>query len=223
MKRSIIGAILAGIVAVGCGVDEGNPAQQSSRLERAAAVCPSADADAYQTKATRAAAYLLGGDDPFGTCESARACASKIRGAIEDGRLEPTSDGASQVCGRDAATFTLNGDYDFDEAVSCAAELDACWGAGVSGFFLPESAVRDRKIRIDPEPARLLEALSGGTGSTAAAIYVNSGTPVTAILWPSSWTVGSAAAGMPCSTTAAAAGTNLYKVIAAGGAFRRCL
>ena len=73
-----------------------------------------------------------------------------------------------------------------------------------------------------PEPARLSAYLGGSTGATGAAVFVNTSAPTTVLLWPGTWTSGSAAAGTPCSTVALVPGTIATKTIQVSGAYRRC-
>ena len=80
--------------------------------------------------------------------------------------------------------------------------------------------MRERKIRIDPSPVTLLAPLSGAYGSTAPA--TENGVTVTAVLWPSTYTFGTVAAGMPCSPTAQPTGASLTKRIQAISTYRRC-
>lgn len=73
-----------------------------------------------------------------------------------------------------------------------------------------------------PEPARLDSDLWGGTGSAAAAYYVDSAEPTTVRKWPSSWTAGSLQSGTPCSTYSLAAGAVATQVIERYGNYARC-
>jgi hypothetical protein len=82
---------------------------------------------------------------------------------------------------------------------------------------------------LAPEPARLATVLSGSTGATAAAVFVNSSAPTRVLYYSSSWVVGGSsgpAAGTPCSSMALPADPTTTQVIQAftSGAYtyRRC-
>jgi len=227
---------LVGAASVACSTTAAPEASSVVEPLYSAPVCPADSAGWYQAQATRVAGYLLGGPDPFVepehdavACAGARTCLGNLRSAIEDGRLSASGGGEkSLACGLPVATFTLTAtsalsDYDFDDAARCAAELDGCWGAGVSGFFLPERAVEERKISIDPSPVRLLGALSGVMGSTAPGVYESNGMATTVYEWPAAWVASSIPAGAPCASTALGAGAFVTKTIQALGPSRRCL
>jgi hypothetical protein len=73
-----------------------------------------------------------------------------------------------------------------------------------------------------PEPARLDGYLSGGTGVSAAAYYVNTLEQTTVLKWPGSWTAGSAQSGTPCSTYSLSPGATATQVIERHGNYARC-
>lgn len=74
----------------------------------------------------------------------------------------------------------------------------------------------------DPEPARLNTSLTTN-GSTASATYLNTSVGTSAYRWTSSWTSGSAPAGLPCATVSVSQGTTIYATLQASGSFRKCM
>ena len=75
---------------------------------------------------------------------------------------------------------------------------------------------------LAPEPALLTVDLTGNTGASAVAVYVNSASKTTAVSWPATLTGGSIAAGTPCSNVPLTNGQTTSKVIVAVGALRKC-
>jgi hypothetical protein len=73
-----------------------------------------------------------------------------------------------------------------------------------------------------PEPARLENWLSGGTGASAAATFVSRREPTTVVKWSSTYTSGSVAAGTPCSPVDLLPGELTGRVIVATGSYRKC-
>jgi hypothetical protein len=75
-----------------------------------------------------------------------------------------------------------------------------------------------------PEPARLSQNLSGSTGATAAAVYVNTGEPTTVFSRPSTWTAAGpwVEAGRPCATGSLPEGWETTSVIERTGNYVRC-
>jgi len=71
--------------------------------------------------------------------------------------------------------------------------------------------------------AKLSTSLSGATGSSAAAYYVESGAGTTVVKWPGTYVYGSHAAGTPCSTYDLPAGATTDRMIHASGNYRKCV
>lgn len=109
---------------------------------------------------------------------------------------------------------------------NCSMFLDQCLGTGTSGFFSVMDAEDDSnttRILIDPQPAQATASLTGSTGATAAAVFVNTETPTTILKWDASYAPGStAAAGTPCSVTDLGVNATTQKVIQVFGSNRRC-
>jgi len=92
-------------------------------------------------------------------------------------------------------------------AASCAS---LAWGIGAG-------------TALAPEPARLTVDLSGPTGSTAAAIYVQQ-QPSQVLIWPGGYTASAdpPVVGTPCSTVQLPYGVTSTKRIQGVGTYRRC-
>jgi hypothetical protein len=75
-----------------------------------------------------------------------------------------------------------------------------------------------------PEPARVVEPLSGGTGATAAAVTVNTNQRTRVLKWPAAYTSSALRppAGTPCSTADLPADAEVTSCIQAVGTYRRC-
>ena len=75
-----------------------------------------------------------------------------------------------------------------------------------------------------PEPARLVEDLTGTTGATGAAVYSYSEAPTTVLKWPSTYVnvANPPAAGTPCSVGSLWYGDETRRVIQRAGNYARC-
>jgi hypothetical protein len=73
-----------------------------------------------------------------------------------------------------------------------------------------------------PEPAQVTVPLTGNTGTSAAAYYVNSLESTRVVLFPGSWMASTLASGTPCSTTSLPAGMTTNRVIERHGNYARC-
>jgi len=204
-------------------------------LERdapAASICPTNASTAArdQQQATTFVAYLLGGENPLrGAGCNYSACAN-LAAAFSASQCVLSSAVPGNVRGLQAGLIAVECNamesVAFAEATACAAQLDACFGGGVSDFFLPISNKTNAHVfELDPEPVSLVQPIGSTTGATAAAVYVNSGLGTTAIKWPSTYTGGGnlPPAGTSCTTGAANAGTITYQVIVASGNYRKCM
>lgn len=233
MKTALSACIcLVSAIVLGACADDGTTPPAA-----AARACPGPSSEHergwYHSKATKVAAYVLGGEDPFAdgdtkdaaACDRARACTGKLRAQVASGSVDVTRDEPTESCGGPASTLALNG-VGLDEAAACNSDLDACWGAGVSGLFLAEESMRDGKVHIDPEPANLGEPLGSTTGVTAAAVYIYSHDPTQVLEWPATFLSGaSVVPGTPCSTAPLPSGAITSKVILAltdTSPMRRC-
>jgi len=77
---------------------------------------------------------------------------------------------------------------------------------------------------LAPEPAQLTAELTGWTGVSASAVYVNTSLETSVKKWPSSYMYApNLAPGTPCSPVDLAAGAETAKVIQATGNYRRCV
>lgn len=102
------------------------------------------------------------------------------------------------------------------------AAADKCWNLPVTTYLAPQAGSNTEEF--DPEPADLQADLTGGAGSSASAIFVNTGEETTVRKWYSGWTASpSLAVGTPCSTTTMYAGETSYKEIVGLGNYRKCL
>jgi hypothetical protein len=133
------------------------------------------------------------------------------------------------VCGLTAAKYTLkcggSAAYDYMKAATSYGYMDTCFVPGTSYFYFP-GAQDNLTMFMDPEPARLTQSLSGTTGATAAAVYVNSAVATRATKWPSTYTSGGTnppAAGTPCSTGDLPLDGTTTSMIQASGSYRKCL
>lgn len=228
--------------------------QVSSAVTVASRECPDAHSahapEFYQAEATRVARYLLGGPDAFAPmhgslyeadmsnpqCVAAKTCIDALKSSIEQRYITVGSSGMNMACGLRAGLITLTAargisPSDIATMAQCASNLDGCWGVGVSGFFYPDplgftpnSSLSDDKIYIDPEPARLTAPLSGSTGATAAAVFVNTSTSTNVVKWTSGYMSAAwvPAAGTPCSIGDLPAGVDATQMIQAAGGYRRC-
>lgn len=203
----------------------------------------------YQAKATTVIQYLVGGKEPFTSdelsynsdCKAAFNNLVDLRNMVTPtvsakgatatlATLKMVSSGT--VCTLPSSLYALDFSYQVSTSVwdtqqKVGAQLDGCWGIGVSGFYYADPSNvenKTRRIYIDPEPARMVKDLIGLTGATAAAVYSNTGTAVDAVKYPASWVnvASPAAPGLPCSTTDLAAGNETFKVLQASGTWRRC-
>jgi hypothetical protein len=100
----------------------------------------------------------------------------------------------------------------------CAVALTLAGSAGAT--FLSGAGTA-----LAPEPAKLVASLSGGTGATAAGVYVNTQAKTSVVLWGTSsvYAPNGPAAGTPCSPGYLAANsqtTMVIQVLALG--YRRC-
>jgi hypothetical protein len=76
---------------------------------------------------------------------------------------------------------------------------------------------------LAPEPVVTTQPLTGTNGTSAAAVYLNSGTPTTVLKWTNTFEYApNLAVGTPCSLTALAVDQQAYQVIRASGPFRIC-
>lgn len=73
-----------------------------------------------------------------------------------------------------------------------------------------------------PEPARLSQSLTGSTGATAAAIYVNTSEPTTVLRLPGTWISGLYESGRACSPYPVSADTITDMVVERQGSMARC-
>lgn len=79
------------------------------------------------------------------------------------------------------------------------------------------------RLMIDPQPAQATASLTGSTGATAAATFVNTGTSTNIIKWTPSYSPGSTApAGTPCAVTDLGVNEVTPKFIQVFGSNRRC-
>ena len=198
----------------------------------AASVCPTnaSAAAGYQQQATKVVGYLLGGENPLRGAGCNYSACAKLAAAFSENKCVLSSAVPGNVCGLQAGLIPVEcndmASVGLADATACGAELDACFGPGVSGFFVAIShKTNDHVFELDPEPARLTQSLSGSNGATAAAVYVNSGQNTTVVRWPGSYTSGSVLppAGMPCSTLDLPPGSDTTKVIVAYGNYRKCM
>ena len=202
----------------------------------------------YQMKATRSASFVLGGTDPRKAdpllndgdsdpanpyCAEAYQCLDRIRRDIIAGvaTVSPTLPG--QACEMPAGVFTIDYAHRPDAKTAamieaCSVKQDKCWDTGVSGFFFVRPDKLGDKattltLEVDPQPAQAVAKLSGSSGASAAAIYVNTLVDTTVVKWPSGYTPGSLApAGAPCSNVDLLEGTETVKIIQIIGSSRRC-
>jgi hypothetical protein len=192
--------------------------------------CPS-DGVAKQAVARDVFRYILGADYTFPAgpfCAAAQASIDGIRQMMSNCTLTAPA-GPSVVCGLQSAEYKLSCGLGVSGSLlgktmnMTSQNLDMCFGAGVSTFFHTGTNTTEVWVTIDPEPTRAVQNLSGSTGATAAAVYVNSQTPTKIIKWPNSYTPGAATAGSPCSVYDMVAGTNTLGTIQAYGGYRKCL
>jgi hypothetical protein len=96
-------------------------------------------------------------------------------------------------------------------AAALAASAGGVWLAGAG-------------TALAPEPAQLTAGLAGGSGASAAAVFVNTKVETKVVKWPSTWTANTTlAAGTPCSPTDLAVGQEVTRFIQASGNYRKCV
>jgi hypothetical protein len=228
----VVGGVM--VLALGCSADP-TPQQEETtdQAESGLLLCPLTNRLYYQQRATDTVKYIFGGDNPFPNttaCSAAKANVDLLIGHLDSGAcvLGPAA-GTSRVCGLDAVLYKVNCSLltgtSWVAMLDIAANLDGCWGSGVSSFFFTGVGL-DLSVYMDPEPAQLTQDLMGSSGATAAALYLNSQTETTSFKWPGTYTSGGAyppLAGAPCSTTDLVTGTETQKMIFASGSYRKCL
>ena len=194
-----------------------------------------------QKKVTTAFNYVIGGNNKFlvhqypctepdGSATAVMERLTQLKTMVDEGTVIWGDVNKTTVCGLPAAERELHGAahiYDLNSlrawniVQQIGVELDRCWGPGASKFtYLGNDG---KTVKIDPEPAQLTQSLSGSTGATAAAVYVNSQSPTNVVKWFSSYYYNPGlAAGTPCSTVNLASSSETLKVIVASGSMKRC-
>jgi hypothetical protein len=100
-------------------------------------------------------------------------------------------------------------------AVLAAVAVAASSAAGVM--------VLEAGTVLAPEPVVTTQPLTGSNGTSAAAVYLNSGTPTRVLKWSNTSVYApNLAVGTPCSLTALAVDQQAYYVILGSGPFRKC-
>jgi hypothetical protein len=247
-RLAVVGLVLGSVALVaGCASEveeesvgqaesawmDGEPGTCEPRTQTYTRQCGGANAQ-KQRNVTAALANVMGGP-PAPACSG---LATKLQKAREKCTLGPAYSG--NRCGLAAGLHTLScyGLNESDKAAifTIGSTMDACWGAGSSGLWAVQTMVTvcrtsgsqviktyDITAEVDPEPARIAWGLNGGT-TTAAATYINSGAPTSAVRWPAGWTYNtSLAGGTACAALDVPAQTVLYSAIQASGNYRRCL
>jgi hypothetical protein len=217
--------------------DETSEPEEVAEVEAAATACNYSQALTQQQNATKAFKYALGGSTNPASGSLGLAL-TNFRTKIAEGKIQVYSPVATTVCGRLAGKARVAA---IGLTVAEANQLkglgdlaDSTWGSGASNFLYVDGAtVRQDPTDptkyiftawFDPEPAKLTQSLSGSTGATAAAVYVNSGIGTSVIKWVSTAAAGSVAAGTPCTTGDASVDTQTTKVIQVlANGYRRCL
>jgi hypothetical protein len=96
----------------------------------------------------------------------------------------------------------------------------------IAAVAFATTALLTSSTALAPGPADLKAPLTGSTGATADAVFVNTGTPTRVLLWSSTFVPGGTyPAGTPCSTYGLSAGERTTKVIVvnASGTQRKCV
>jgi len=101
--------------------------------------------------------------------------------------------------------------------IATAALVLAATGAAASLWLASADTA------LAPEPAMLTQNLSGTTGVSASAVYINTSNPTGVVKWPGSYVYSTTlAAGQPCSTVDLGAWSTATRVIVATGNYRKC-
>ncbi len=122
--------------------------------------------------------------------------------------------------GYDSETILVEDDDDVEAHGMLGVAAAVVIMAGSAGGTM----LADAGTALAPEPARLTAPLSGSTGATGAAYYVNTSLETTVKKWPSSYMYApNLAPGTPCSPTDLAAWVETSRVIQATGNYRKCV
>ncbi len=241
---NVVCAVLFGCVsfaASGCASEdattptpeEGAVASVSSEL----GVCPTTTALKIdrQRRASDLLAYILGNDektpaDPFLTYY-----ANNIRREIWYGSLVPSRGVSKTACGLPATYVRF--DCAADRIGFCPresftefyrlAETAELITPGIGPFMHVEAGTGNAVyVEFDPEPAVLTSSLSGGTGSSASALFATSRVSTSVRKWNNTWTSCTSncpTGGQPCSASTLSAGTNASSEIQKSGSSYKCL
>lgn len=193
--------------------------------------CSGASA-AKQLKATQLVQYLFG-NDAYTPPTTTAAC-TNVKNAILDMRAALASGKATigerwdyTVCSwYQASVLTVETTNMFSYSLpyaTLAANIDTCYGASMSAFFLAPGS-SELAIMMDPEPATLTANLASTSGATAAAYFTNSPATTTKVVYRSgaAASCGTLAGGEPCSTSALATGSESKQMILRTGAICTC-
>jgi hypothetical protein len=233
--KTLLTSLLVGALASACAVEDGSqtPAAETDTATAALGVCP--DTLALKLDRQKKAGYILRGllgDDSMITDYFTRNAVNSLRRyhlvaspiTVPSAIMSAVPNGA--VCGLPASfvRFQQNPASPYSdtglmaamfEAVATNAEL--AW-PGISPFLHTSncSSAFQCTIDFDPEPAQLGAPLSGSTGASASAAYVNSSDPVTARKWTSTFSSCSSncpALMQPCAASNLAAGATVPGII----------
>lgn len=184
----------------------------------------SADPIGQQRRATKLAAWVLGGteiDPEVSSCVK-HECILSIRNSLAAGTAKVNHSVVLDVeCGKRRIPG-LHYDLTIADAdlTGCASAIKPLCDVGP--FFAYTSP---KGITMDPEPARTRSSLGSSTGATADAVLVNNGTSTKVLKWSSTYAAGASSfpAGTPCSTTALGENVVTSKTLQASGTLRRCI
>jgi hypothetical protein len=241
--KTLASAMTVAILASACAAEDGSaqaPSAETESTTAALGVCPSTTALKIdrQKKAGDMLAYILG-DDSRVTDAVMRQRLGIVRNDLRSTGAEgtiffipapaivsPAPSGV--VCGLSSAFIRIGPNpasrIDYSSSLVMAFDMIASraeqiW-PGIAPFLHTSNCTGTSRqsctIDFDPEPAQLGVPLSGSVGTTASAAYVNSGAPVTARKWTSTYSSCSANCPtilQPCSISNQVAGASIAGII----------
>ncbi len=243
IMSKVICAVLFGCISIassGCAsedatkstLEEGSVASVSSEL----GVCPATTALKIdrQRRATDILAYIFGDNSKAPSDFWVKSDADQLRREIASGQLVPSRSVSKTACGLPAAyvrfdcaasnSFCMSLDYLYFDYLAQDAEI--VWPGILPFMHLSGGGSSTAYVEFDPEPAVLTSSLSGGAGSSASAVFVNSNAPTSARKWSSTWTsctLNCPAGGQPCSSYTLYSGSSTSSEIQKSGNYYKCL
>jgi hypothetical protein len=204
------------------------------------ATCPStlAATKTAQKSANDIWSYVMGKTTALSSTDPRRADLDALRGAIINnwhGTIYDGPSGVYSICGVKASVHRIaidlvQNDTFWSSWSKILGSTDSTTVAflNVQGGQIPAPPGDPHfyTFVIDPEPAQTVAALSGASGASASAVYVNSQVATSVIKWPTSYTpAGSVVpvAGAACSPVDLGSGTEVTRAIMKNGNNYKCM